>query len=151
MTTTMIDPAVLETLPESFPAEEVCISVLYPQYDDLKNPAAFVEDLLERARVLEALELDVSDLERIVDQRNEPLGWEYNATKDAEIKLIAERFPDFIYRDEQERFQESVEEDKGGDFEEAGLDIDDLPENLFDYYDLRADENGDQVYVRKSL
>jgi hypothetical protein len=149
-TTTTIDPAILETLPESFPAEEVCISLFYPDEHDLKDPEAYVRGLFEHVKILVALELEIDDMERMMGD-DEYIGWEYDARNDEEVKMIYERFPDHIYRTEQERFQESVEEDRGGDFEEAGLDIYDLPENLFDYYDLQADEGGEQVYVRKSL
>ena len=155
-TATTIDPAILETLPESFPAEEVCISIYYPTNDDLKDPDFFIKNLFETFKVLDALDVQIDDMDFMFESFSRGgygrlMGLEYNAKNDAQIKLLAERFTNFIYRDEQERFQETVEADLSGAFEEAGLDVDDLPENLIDYYDLQADEGGEQFYVRKSI
>ena len=141
-TTTTIDPAILETLPESFPAEEEYIELSFPDDHDLDDPEAHELAALALASILRALELEIDDMELCEAGDDGYIGWRYFTRNDEKVKLITKYFP-YCIANEQERFQESVEE--------AGLAQDDLPENLFDYYDLQVDEGGDQVYVRKSL
>jgi hypothetical protein len=71
--------------------------------------------------------------------------WTAEITNHELIQRVLERLPD--YSDEEYRFDMSME--TCDEFE--GVDFDELPENILDYYETQADENGDQVYVRKSL
>jgi hypothetical protein len=142
MTTTTIDPAVLETLPESFPAQGISIDVVLPHFSDRFTFEEYVQFLRDNLFIADIVAEAEADVEFVPDESG---SWTAEITNHELIQRVLERVTD--YSDEEYRFDNSVE--YAEEFEE--VDFDDLPENLYEYYELKADENGDQVYVRKSL
>jgi hypothetical protein len=140
--TTTIDPAVLETLPERFAAQGLSIDVDLPDRCDNFTFEEYVQFLRTNLFIADIIAEAEADVEfAAVDSGF----WTAEITNHELIQRVLDRFPD--YSDEENRFDVSVE--VADEFEE--VDFDALPENLFDYYETQADEDGDQVYVRKSL
>jgi hypothetical protein len=143
MTTTTIDPAVLETLPESFAAQALSIDVDLPHFSDRFTFEEYVQFLRDNLFIADIIAEAEADVQFVAVESG---SWTAEITNHELIQRVLERLPD--YSDEQYRFDMSVEV---AEDEFSEVDFDELPENLFDYYELQADEGGDQVYVRKSL
>jgi ribonuclease HII len=129
-------------LPTRFQAQALSIDVDLPHFSDRFSYEDYVEFLRVNLFIADIIAEAEADVQFVAVESG---SWTAEITNHELIQRVLERLPD--YSDEEDRFYNSVE--AAEEFSEVG--IDEFPENLFDYYETQADEDGDQVYVRKNL